>query len=145
MPQEIEPMLAEPGAQLESNANWSFEPKLDGYRIIAFVDGDSVYLQSRRGQDYTSLFPELVAELKTQCVGSMILDGEVVALDPEGRPNFNLLQNRAHVARNLHLFRPAPLRRHQPARRDVRTEAPLLVAMFATHQAHPTDPLLRRW
>lgn len=97
MPQEIEPMLAEPGAQLQSDSAWSFEPKLDGYRIIAFVDGDSVYLQSRRGQDYTTLFPELVAELKTQCVGAMILDGEVVALDADGRPNFNLLQNRAQL------------------------------------------------
>lgn len=97
LPQEISPMLAGSGEQVQSDAAWSFEPKLDGYRIIAFVDADSVYLQSRRGQDYTALFPELVAELKTQCVGSMILDGEVVALDAEGRPNFNLLQNRAQL------------------------------------------------
>jgi bifunctional non-homologous end joining protein LigD len=97
MPQELLPMLAEPGAELQSDPHWCFEPKLDGYRIIAFVDGDSVYLQSRRGQDYTVMFPELVADLKTQCVGSMILDGEIVALDADGRPSFNALQNRAQL------------------------------------------------
>src|SRR5690606_12694069 len=95
MPNEIEPMLAEPGENLVADPRWSFEPKLDGYRIIAFVDGDSVYLQSRRGQNYTASFPEVVAELKAQCVGSMILDGEIVALDADGRPSFNALQNRA--------------------------------------------------
>lgn len=99
MPREILPMLAEPGAQLHSDPNWSFEPKLDGYRIIAFVDGDAVYLQSRRGQDYTAMFPELVADLKAQCVGSMILDGEIVALDADGKPSFNALQNRAQLKR----------------------------------------------
>ncbi len=62
-------MLAEPGDNLVSDERWSFEPKLDGYRIIAFIDGESVYLQSRRGQDYTALFPELIAELKAQYVG----------------------------------------------------------------------------
>jgi bifunctional non-homologous end joining protein LigD len=97
MPNEIEPMLAEPGDNLVSDERWSFEPKLDGYRIIAFIDGESVYLQSRRGQDYTALFPEVVAELKAQCVGSMILDGEIVALDADGRPSFNAIQNRAQV------------------------------------------------
>ncbi len=97
MPNEIEPMLAEPGDNLVSDERWSFEPKLDGYRIIAFIDGESVYLQSRRGQDYTALFPEVVAELKAQCVGSMILDGEIVALDADGRPSFNAIQNRAQI------------------------------------------------
>ncbi|MBL8271129.1 DNA ligase D [Steroidobacter sp.] len=97
MPNELEPMLAEPGEQFKTDPRWSFEPKLDGYRIIAFIDGDSVYLQSRRGQNYTALFPELVAELKQQCVGSMILDGEIVALDADGQPSFNALQNRAQI------------------------------------------------
>ncbi|MBM0105507.1 non-homologous end-joining DNA ligase [Steroidobacter sp. S1-65] len=97
LPNELAPMLAEPGQNLESDPRWSFEPKLDGYRIIAFIDGESVYLQSRRGQDYTKLFPEVVAELKAQCIGSMILDGEIVALDADGRPSFNAMQNRAQV------------------------------------------------
>ena len=97
LPQEILPMLAEPGGELRSDENFAYEPKLDGYRIIAFVDGESVHLQSRRGQDYTALFPELVADLKAQCVGSMILDGEIVALDVDGRPSFNALQNRAQL------------------------------------------------
>lgn len=97
LPQKLLPMLAEPGQELRSDAGWWYEPKLDGYRIIAFLDGDAVYLQSRRGQDYTAVFPELAADLKAQCVGSMVLDGEVVALDADGRPSFNALQNRAQL------------------------------------------------
>lgn len=111
MPNDIQPMLAEPGTDLRSDPRWSFEPKLDGYRIIAFIDGDSVYLQSRRGQNYTALFPEVVAELKQQCVGSMILDGEIVALDADGRPSFNALQNRAQLKSPTEL---AEARRQSP-------------------------------
>lgn len=95
MPTELEPMLAMTGDAPRSDPDWLFEPKLDGYRVIAFVEGASVRLQSRRGIDLTPQFPEIVAELSAQAVDRMILDGEVVALGPDGRPSFNALQNRA--------------------------------------------------
>ena len=97
LPKELKPMLAEIGEGLKSDPQWRYEPKLDGYRVIAFVDGASVRLQSRRGLDLTSNFPELAVDLAAQGSGRMILDGEIVALDGKGRPSFNALQNRAQL------------------------------------------------
>ncbi|HEY4748269.1 MAG TPA: non-homologous end-joining DNA ligase, partial [Steroidobacteraceae bacterium] len=96
-PQQLKPMLAEAGEMARSNPLWRYEPKLDGYRVIAFVHGSSVRLQSRRGLGLTACFPELTADLAAQVAGQMILDGEIVALDAAGRPSFNALQNRAQL------------------------------------------------
>jgi bifunctional non-homologous end joining protein LigD len=96
-PSQLAPMLAESGDGVSSDPGWRYEPKLDGYRVIAFVTGDRVRLQSRRGLDYTPFFPELAAELAPHPAGQMILDGEIVALDADGRPSFNALQNRAQL------------------------------------------------
>jgi bifunctional non-homologous end joining protein LigD len=97
MPKKLEPMLAEIGAEPKSDPQWLYEPKVDGYRVIAFVKGGEVRLQSRRGIDLTTAFPEIVADLKAQAVDSMIVDGEIVALDATGRPSFNALQNRREL------------------------------------------------
>jgi len=96
-PKDLKPMLAETSDSLESKPQWRYEPKLDGYRVIAFVQGPKVRLSSRRGLDLTVSFPEIVAELAAQDAEQMILDGEIVALDAEGRPSFNALQNRAQL------------------------------------------------
>src|SRR5256886_12887977 len=96
-PRQLKPMLAEAGESVRSNPQWRYEPKRDGYRVIAFVHGGSVRLQARRGLDLTACFPELAAELTAQAAGQMILDGEIVALDGAGRPSFNALQNRAQL------------------------------------------------
>jgi bifunctional non-homologous end joining protein LigD len=95
MPDALAPMLAMTGEAARSDPDWLFEPKLDGYRVIAFVAGTTVRLQSRRGIDLTAQFPEIAAELAAFGVDRMILDGEIVALGPDGRPSFNALQNRA--------------------------------------------------
>ena len=95
MPDTLAPMLAMTGEAARSDPDWLFEPKLDGYRVIAFVAGAGVRLQSRRGIDLTAQFPEIVAELAGAGGDHMILDGEIVALGPDGRPSFNALQNRA--------------------------------------------------
>src|SRR6185312_6900082 len=97
LPRELKPMLAASVAQVQSNPAWRYEPKLDGYRVIAFVSGATVRLQSRRGLDLTPFFPEIAAALAGQPAGQMILDGEIVALDSNGRPSFNALQNRAQL------------------------------------------------
>jgi bifunctional non-homologous end joining protein LigD len=110
LPRAVEPMQAELGDQPFNDPRWLWEPKLDGYRVLAFIDGDEVTLRSRRGQDYTRAFPRLVAELRKQ-VGevkapdprvrdnrfTMLLDGEVIALGPDGKPSFNALQNRVQL------------------------------------------------
>jgi bifunctional non-homologous end joining protein LigD len=96
-PVRLAPMLAESGDGAHSDPGWRYEPKLDGYRVLAFVKGDEVRLQSRRGLDYTPFFPEIAAELAGHPAGELILDGEIVALDADGRPSFNALQNRAQL------------------------------------------------
>jgi len=96
LPKQLKPMLAEAGEAVRSNPQWRYEPKLDGYRVIALVRGATVRLQSRRGLDLTACFPELAADLAAQAA-QMILDGEIVALDAAGRPSFNALQNRAQL------------------------------------------------
>jgi bifunctional non-homologous end joining protein LigD len=95
MPRQLEPMLAETGETARSSPDWLYEPKLDGYRVIAFVQDGAVRLQSRRGIDLTVAFPEITAELADQAIDRMVLDGEIVALAADGRPSFNALQNRA--------------------------------------------------
>ncbi|HET9390766.1 MAG TPA: non-homologous end-joining DNA ligase [Steroidobacteraceae bacterium] len=97
MPSKLSPMLAEIGATPRSGPEWLYEPKLDGYRVIAFVRGSTVGLQSRRGIDLTAVFPDITADLAQQAGAEMILDGEIVALGPDGRPSFNALQNRAQL------------------------------------------------
>ncbi|WP_373322697.1 DNA ligase D [Aromatoleum toluolicum] len=100
MPATLSPMLAETGEAPFADADWLWEPKLDGYRVLAFVARDGtemrVKLQSRRGLDLTTTFPRLAAELRGQGA-DMIVDGELVAFDASGRPSFNALQNRFHL------------------------------------------------
>lgn len=97
MPKKLEPMLAEIATAAQSDPQWLYEPKVDGYRVLAFVHSGTVRLQSRRGIDLTVAFPEIVADLAAQAVDSMILDGEIVALDAAGRPSFSALQNRREL------------------------------------------------
>jgi bifunctional non-homologous end joining protein LigD len=97
MPKTLEPMLAEVGNAPFNDAGWMWEPKLDGYRVIAFIDGKNVRLSSRRGHELAGAFPKLVAELGAQDANRMILDGELVAFDADGKPSFNALQNRVQL------------------------------------------------
>ena len=91
-PSKLSPMLARILDKPFSHDDWLFEPKLDGYRVLAFLQGGTVTLLSRNGIDLTSVFPTVVKELGVQPADEMVLDGEVVALDDNGLPNFGLLQ-----------------------------------------------------
>jgi bifunctional non-homologous end joining protein LigD len=95
MPKTLAPMLAEIGDAAHTDPRWLYEPKLDGYRVLAFVENGKVRLQSRNGLDYTTPFPEVTSELAKLPYDSILLDGEIVAFDPNGVPSFNALQNRA--------------------------------------------------
>jgi bifunctional non-homologous end joining protein LigD len=97
MPTKLAPMLAEVGDGVSTDRKYLYEPKLDGYRALAFVTNKGVRLQSRRGIDLTPAFPEIVSELGAQDVDGMIVDGEIVAMTTDGRPSFNALQNRAKL------------------------------------------------
>jgi bifunctional non-homologous end joining protein LigD len=97
MPQKLEPMHAEIGTSAFNRPDWMWEPKLDGYRVLAFIDGKTVKLRSRRGLELSPSFPRLTDELTRQVAGAMILDGEIVAFDEKGLPSFNALQNRVQA------------------------------------------------
>jgi bifunctional non-homologous end joining protein LigD len=86
------PMKAGLGSLPVDDERWAYEIKWDGYRIVAHVDGPRLRLQSSTGLDYTARYPELAPMAGAINAGSAILDGEVVVLDAEGRPNFEMLQ-----------------------------------------------------
>src|SRR5918912_2903127 len=87
------PQLARSAAKLPEGDGWAYEPKWDGFRAIAFVDGLEAYLQSRNGRDLTRYFPEL-----RFAPGRYVLDGEIVIHGPSGRQEFDLLGQRIHPA-----------------------------------------------
>jgi bifunctional non-homologous end joining protein LigD len=97
LPARLLPMLAESRDAVFQGAGWMWEPKLDGYRVLAFVDDKEVKLRSRRGLDLTASFPRLAQELAQQQVKSMVLDGEIVAFGADGRPSFAALQERVQL------------------------------------------------
>ena len=89
-------------AELPAGELWQYELKLDGYRAQAIKTEGEVKIFSRRGMDFTDRFPGVVEDLrKVRGVKQFILDGELVAIDAEGRHSFALMQrvrtNRAHV------------------------------------------------
>ena len=92
LPASLAPMHAELGDAAFDRADWMWEPKLDGYRTLAFISEKGVTLKSRRGLEMDK-FPRLQAELAKQAVNSMVLDGELVAFDGAGKPSFNAMQN----------------------------------------------------
>src|SRR6266850_366424 len=92
LPASLAPMHAELGDAPFDHADWIWEPKLDGYRALAFISDKGVTLKSRRGLQLAE-FPRLSAELAKQAVNAMVLDGELVAFDAAGKPSFNAMQN----------------------------------------------------
>jgi bifunctional non-homologous end joining protein LigD len=92
-------MLATAG-ELPVGSGWAFEFKWDGVRAIAVIDGATMRLYARSGAEITRAYPELAslgAALTRAGLDRVILDGEVVVLDPQGRPSFTALAERMHV------------------------------------------------
>jgi bifunctional non-homologous end joining protein LigD len=86
-------------AELPSEPGWSFELKLDGIRAIAYRDGATLRVFSRRPRDLTAEYPEIVSALRKLPGTKWIMDGEIVALDERGHTSFQLLQNRQRTDR----------------------------------------------
>ncbi len=92
----IEPQLARGKPELPAGDRWAYEPKYDGFRALAFVDGDELVLQSRGAKPLQRYFPELSFP-----PGRYVLDGEIVidGSTPEGEPeDFDALSQRIHPA-----------------------------------------------
>jgi bifunctional non-homologous end joining protein LigD len=94
MPTVIHPMLATPADKAFDDPDWLFEIKWDGYRAVAFIEDERVQLVSRSQNDLTAQFSELGGLPQSVRARRAILDGEIVALDNEGRPSFSLMQQR---------------------------------------------------
>jgi len=88
----VAPMKAALGTLPGDDERWAYEIKWDGYRTLAFVDDGSVRLQSSNLYDVTAKYPELSGLPDGVHAESAILDGELVVLDDQGRPRFELLQ-----------------------------------------------------
>ena len=96
----IEPMECAPVTKLLDGPGWVYEIKLDGYRAIAVKSDRGVNLYSRRHKSFNNQYPYLVEALG-ELPEDTVVDGEVVALDDSGRPNFNLLaQFRSEASRS---------------------------------------------
>ena len=117
MPTRIHPMLAESVDEPFDGDDWLFEIKWDGYRAIAFIEDGRVRLISRNQNELTARYPELHDMAKLVKAKTTILDGEVVALDDEGRASFSLMQQRTG-------FRPGG------GRGKTNTEVPVLYYAF---------------
>jgi DNA ligase D-like protein (predicted ligase) len=89
----IEPMLLlRTEALPDEGERWEYQLKLDGYRAVAFRTGGKLYLRSRNDNDFSPRYPGVLKGL-AKLPDETVIDGEIVALDREGRPSFNLLQN----------------------------------------------------
>src|ERR1700680_2721595 len=94
----IEPMKPRILGKAPPSGDWVYELKFDGIRAIAVKIDNKVSLVSRNGNDLGARFPEIVAAVKNLPVAECVIDGEVVALDEEGRSSFQLLQAREMLA-----------------------------------------------
>ena len=99
LPAALAPQLAVPSNTLPNGGSWSYEIKFDGYRLLARVDRGQVRLFTRKGNDWTDKLKPLAAAIAAMGLDSAWLDGEIVALDADGKPSFNGLQNAFDSAR----------------------------------------------
>ncbi len=88
----IEPMRAALVSDPPAHGDWEFELKFDGYRALALKSGQTVQLLSRNGNSFGERYPEIAGAVLKLPAEVAVLDGEIVALDPQGHPSFQLLQ-----------------------------------------------------
>jgi bifunctional non-homologous end joining protein LigD len=104
-PATWKPMLTETAERPFSGEGWIFELKYDGYRLAAFGGAGQARLLYRSGTDATERFPEIAAAMRALPCPGLVLDGEVAVVDGEGRPVFQLLQQRTQLSRTADIQR----------------------------------------
>lgn len=93
LPDALPPQLATLALTAPDGSEWLHEIKYDGYRLLSWVDGDTVRMLTRNGKDWTDRFPDVARELASLRLGPTILDGELVVELRDGRSSFQALQN----------------------------------------------------
>jgi bifunctional non-homologous end joining protein LigD len=93
-PRFIEPMAALSVGALPEGSEWTYELKLDGYRALIIKDGVSIRVRSRNDKDLLPMYPAVAAAGLRLQAEQAIIDGEIVAIDKQGRPSFQALQHR---------------------------------------------------
>jgi len=125
--------------KLPDDARWLYELKLDGYRALLIKDADQTRILSRKHTDLTRDYPSIAASGKRLLASRATLDGEIVALDAQGRPSFQSLQNRArrphivfYVFDVLHLdgrdLIDQPLEKRRGVLQDLVSDSGLLIS-----------------
>ncbi|MCB0719532.1 MAG: non-homologous end-joining DNA ligase [Bacteroidetes bacterium] len=130
----IDPMLADASRNLPKSGDWIYEMKWDGIRAIISIDEGELRIHSRNRNDITHLFPELNVP-EAFFSGSAVLDGEIVCLDPDGRPNFR------NVVRRLHHNSEATI---QKASRKHPAFCYLFDCLYLDGRGVTQEPMLRR-
>ena len=98
LPRTLSPMLASAGALPADDEGWAYEVKWDGIRALVAVDGGRLTITTRNGNDVSAHYPELGGLGLQLASRQVLLDGEIVAFNAQGRSDFGLLQARMHVA-----------------------------------------------
>jgi bifunctional non-homologous end joining protein LigD len=98
LPARIAPMLARAGSLPREDGSWAYEIKWDGVRAIAYSHPGELRVESRNLNDVTDTYPELLGINAALGSHSAVLDGEIVAFGDDGRPSFEALQQRMHIA-----------------------------------------------
>ncbi|MDX2086248.1 MAG: DNA ligase D [Kofleriaceae bacterium] len=106
-PGSIEPMLCQTAEAAFSSSDWLFELKYDGFRMMAYGGAGQAMLRYRSGQEVTDRFPELTSALRALPLANLVLDGEIVMLDAEGKPDFHRLSFRGQMHRTSEIQRAA--------------------------------------
>src|SRR5271165_658288 len=90
----IEPMETRHMDKLPEGEAWTYEPKWDGFRCLAFREGNQIELQSKSGDSLTRYFPEIVAALRQASADRFVTDGELLVMTGDGTADFDALLQR---------------------------------------------------
>ena len=104
-PESIEPMLCQTAEKAFSSPDWIFELKYDGFRMMAFGGAGEARLRYRSGQESTDRYPELTSSIRALPIPGLVLDGEIVMLDAEGKPDFHKLSFRGQMHKTSEIQR----------------------------------------
>ena len=139
LPVSVAPQLATLVGAPPTLGDWTYEIKLDGYRILARCDHGSVRMFTRNGNDWTEKMPSLARELAAIPVETAWFDGEIVVQQGNGLPDFNALQNafdakQGSDAMSYFLFDVLYLDGRDLRSSDFRTRRSVLESVLSRHQ-----------